>query len=133
MTGGDNKLIMGAFLGQFRELCADLDIVFKDDVDVRSATTAMRTLLSANPKLVVTTYHERVTVPYGAEFERGNSTFFLRKDYTNDIQMENASGILSKINSLREPISRLEPECQSKVMKYFNNLSRLSTMLFAKS
>lgn len=133
MTVNDNKLLMAAFISQFKELCADLDIVFKDDVDVRAATTAMRTMLSANPKLVVSSYHKRVTIPYGDQFRQDNTQFFLEKDYTNDISMRNAASIISKINSLKEPISRLNEECKAKVMKYFCNLSRLSTLLFAWS
>lgn len=133
MVVHENKLLLTAFIGQFKELCADLDAVFKDDVDVRSATTAMRTMLSANPKLIVSSYHTRVTIPYGDQFRQGNTQFFLKKDYTKDISMRNATSIISKINSLKEPISRLNSECKDKVMKYFCNLSRLSTLLFAKS
>ena len=129
----DRQLITGAFTNQFKELCADLESVFKDDVEVRTACTAMRGLLTANPKLLTQTFYERVAVPYDRQFEAGNCEFFLKKDYTEDLQLKNSSAMLRKIESLKEPISKLDTVCQLAFLKYFANLSKLSRLLFDKS
>ena len=130
MNGVDAKNIMSAFSSQFKELCDDLDRVFPDDVEVRSATTAMVTLLRANPKIVARVFHNYVGAPYGGLFEKGDLSYFLDKDYTTDIQLDNAQAILAKIDTLRGPISKMDKACHTSVLKYFSNLSKLSALLF---
>ena len=129
VMASERRLLMGAFVSQFRELCEDLNRVFPEDVDVRGATTAFQTLLTANPKLVLNVYHMHVTLPYQDAFFAGNLAFFLEKDYTDDIRLTNSGAILRKIDALRVPIARLSPECHDSVLKYFSNMCKLTNRL----
>jgi hypothetical protein len=130
MTAPSEKLMMRAFVQQFKELMSDLDRVFPEDVDVRSATTGMGALLSANPKMVAKVFNECVGIPYGEAFEKGDLGFFLRKDYSADIQLNNSDYVLKKIDNLRSPISKLDKKCHDAVLRYFANLTKLSAFIF---
>tara|TARA_Y100000389_G_C17471266_1_gene531327 strand:+ start:15771 stop:16190 length:420 start_codon:yes stop_codon:yes gene_type:complete len=124
------KLTMRAFVQQFKELMSDLERVFPEDVDVRSATTGMRALLSANPKMVARVFNECVGIPYGEAFDKGDLGFFLEKDYTSDIKLNNSDYVLRKIDNLRGPIAKLDKKCHDAVLRYFANLTKLSSFIF---
>jgi len=99
-------------------------------VDVRTATTGIRGMLAANPKMLARVFNRYVAEPYGESFVRGDTEFFLNKDYTTDIRMDNASSVIDKINGLRAPVSQMSEECHAKVMKYFANMSKLTMLIF---
>ena len=130
MLSSNARLSMRAFCAQFHELCDDLDRIFSQDVDVRTATTAIRTLLVGNPKLLARVFKTHVADPYAESFTEGNLSFFLDKDYSHDIKMDNASMIIAKVDSLRDPIKRMSPDCHNKVLKYFGNMSKLVKFIF---
>jgi hypothetical protein len=53
----------------------------------------------------------------------------LEKDYSSDIaESNNSDKIMESINRLREPIRNMGPDNQEKVMKYIQNLTKLSDM-----
>jgi hypothetical protein len=58
-----------------------------------------------------------------------SATFFLTKDYANDLaRNDNSDKIMESINRLREPIRNMGPDNQAKVMKYIQNLTKLSEL-----
>ena len=130
MDSGENRLLLRAFCTQFRELCSDLDLIFNDDVDVRTATTGIRAMLAANPKMLAKVFCRYVAEPYGESFAKGDTEFFLNKDYSTDIKLKNAPSVIDKINGLRTPVSQMSEECHAKVMKYFANMSKLTMLIF---
>ena len=47
------------------------------------------------------------------------STFFIDKDYANDLtKTGNSDQIMQSIDRLREPVKNMNPENQKKTMKY---------------
>jgi hypothetical protein len=60
---------------------------------------------------------------YGKQIEDGDLTFFMDKDYSNDISGNEK--IMEGINRLREPIKNMTKENQDKSMKYIQNLTKL--------
>jgi hypothetical protein len=59
-------------------------------------------------------------------------TFFMDKDYTQDLNNvpnnPNAERIVSAIDRLRTPIKSMSSDNQAKIMKYIQNLTKISTM-----
>ena len=68
--------------------------------------------------------------PYKEHIEEGNITFFLTKDYANDLaRNDNSDKIMESIDRLRSPIKNMSPENQAKTMKYIQNLSKLAILV----
>ena len=121
--------ILTAFNDHFAEFINDVHLVFPQDADILSAKNALLAIRKANPKMIVKIWNSFIVGKYKGEIEAGNLDFFMNKDYTNDIANSNNSDkIMESIDRLRGPIKNMTTENQSKVMKYIQNLTRLSEM-----
>jgi hypothetical protein len=120
------SVILQTFTNHIQDFINDVERVFPDDKDIRRAKTAIETLKKANPRLLLLGWREHVTVKYGKTIMDGDISFFLEKDYSSDV--EGDMTILHAIRRLREPIRNMGEENQNKVMKYLQNLTKLSTM-----
>jgi len=118
--------ILSAFNDHFTEFVDDIKRVFPDDVDIATAATALAKLRKANPKIIIIAFKQFVSSPYKKEIESGEIDFFINKDYSQDIDGDSASLILSKIDLLRKPVSEMNDSEQKKVIKYLQNLTKLA-------
>jgi len=125
----DKRQILKAFNDHFIDFLEDVERVFPDNDDITSAKHAIIAFRKMNPRLLVMVFHESVGKMYRSEIESGNLHYFIEKDYTRDVQgTNNADMLIQKINSLREPVNNMTQSEQEKVIKYLNNLVRLSEM-----
>jgi hypothetical protein len=114
------------FNDHFSEFVEDIQSVFPDDVDIATAKNALLAIRKANPKLIVKIWFMYVVTPYRDQIEAGNISFFITKDYANDLaRNDNADKIMESINRLRQPIKEMSAENQAKTMKYIQNLTKL--------
>jgi hypothetical protein len=121
--------ILTAFNDHFAEFINDVHLVFPQDADILSAKNALLAIRKANPKMIVKIWNSFIVGKYKGEIEAGNLDFFMNKDYSNDIANSNNSDkIMESIDRLRGPIKNMSTENQVKVMKYIQNLTRLSEM-----
>jgi hypothetical protein len=66
---------------------------------------------------------------YQSVINAGDLSFFMDKDYTQDISNNpNSERIISAIDRLRNPIKSMTPENQVKIMKYIQNLTKISNL-----
>ena len=118
------------FNDHFNEFVNDIQSVFPDDTDILTAKNALLAIRKANPKLIVRIWLKYVYNPYKEQIESGNITFFLVKDYANDLaRNDNSDKIMESIDRLRSPIKNMSPENQAKTMKYIQNLSKLAILV----
>ena len=118
------------FNDHFNEFVNDIQSVFPDDADILTAKNALLAIRKANPKLIVRIWLKYVYNPYKEQIESGNITFFLVKDYANDLaRNDNSDKIMESIDRLRSPIKNMSPENQAKTMKYIQNLSKLAILV----
>jgi len=127
----DKIQILGAFNDHFIQFVEDIQIVFPDNLDIATFRTALTKIRKANPRLIITGFKEHVAEIYRKEIEKGNINFFIDTDYKshlieNGIQSSNM--ILEKIDCLREPVRNMNHADQQKVIKYLQNLTKLSDM-----
>ena len=118
------------FNDHFNEFVNDIQSVFPDDTDILTAKNALLAIRKANPKLIVRIWIKYVYNPYKEQIEAGDITFFLTKDYANDLaRNDNSDKIMESIDRLRSPIKNMSPENQAKTMKYIQNLSKLAILV----
>lgn len=121
--------ILTAFNDHFLEFIKDIQAVFPNDPDILSAKNALTMIRKANPKMIVRIWKTFIADKYRNQIEANDISFFLEKDYSSDIATSNNSDkIMESINRLREPIRNMGPDNQEKVMKYIQNLTKLSDM-----
>ena len=122
--------LIQVFNDHFAEFVNDIHSVFPDDVDILTAKNSLTTIRKANPKLIVKIWSTYVVTPYMKEIESGDINFFVTKDYSNDLVVnQNSDKIMESINRLRTPVKQMTLENQGKTMKYIQNLTKLANMI----
>ena len=121
--------ILTAFNDHFIEFINDVHRVFPDDTDILATKNALTAIRKANPKMIVKIWNIFIVSKYKNEIEAGNIDFFVNKDYSQDVSASNNSDkIMESIDRLREPIKNMSQENQNKVIRYIQNLTKLSQM-----
>ena len=121
--------ILAAFNDHFLEFLNDVQSVFPDDPDILSAKNALMMIRKANPKMIVKIWKTFIADKYKAQIEANDISFFLTKDYSTDVSSASGSDkIMESIDRLREPVRNMGVENQAKVMKYIQNLTKLSVL-----
>ena len=121
--------ILTAFNDHFIEFVNDVHCVFPNDADILTTKNALTAIRKANPKMIVKIWNAFIVSKYKSEIEAGNIEFFVNKDYSQDISSStNPDKIMECIDRLREPIKNMSLENQAKVMKYIQNLTKLSQL-----
>jgi hypothetical protein len=121
--------ILKAFNNQFIEFIEDIQRVFPNDVDILTAKNSAMSIKSVNPKLIIKIWNEYITKKYLNQIESGDISFFITKDYAQDlINNSNSNKITDIINRLREPIKQMTTNEQQNIMKYIQNLTKLTLL-----
>jgi hypothetical protein len=124
-----NMNILSAFNDHFVEFVTDVQNVFPEDRDILTAKNSLLAIRKANPKMIVKIWNTFIVSKYKAEIEKGDISFFINKDYSQDLETaQNSDKIMEAINRLRDPISKMTKENQLKTMKYIQNLTKLSAL-----
>jgi hypothetical protein len=124
-----SSTILTAFNDHFMEFVNDIIRVFPDDADILTAKNSFTLIRKANPKMIIKIWHKYVVEKYEEIIDSGDISFFIAKDYKDDLtSAENSEKITEAIDRLRNPIKMMTPEEQQKVMKYIQNLKKLSVM-----
>ena len=124
-----SSTILTAFNDHFMEFVNDIISVFPDDADILTAKNSFTLIRKANPKMIIKIWHKYVVEKYESVIDSGDISFFITKDYKDDLtNAENSEKITEAIDRLRNPVKLMMPEDQQKVMKYIQNLKKLSTI-----
>lgn len=119
-----------AFNDHFMEFVGDIQSVFPEDHDLLVAKNSFLAIRKANPKIIVRIWNIYIINKYKKQIENGDISFFLEKDYSQDVSnAEYSDKIMEAINRLRGPIKSMSQESQEKTMKYIQNLSKLAALV----
>jgi hypothetical protein len=127
----DKTQILSAFNDHFMQFVQDIQLVFPDNSDIATVSLALGKLRKANPRLLIVSFKEHVVSGYRMEIEKGDINFFINNDYQNDLNkigVGSSNQILEKIDCLRGPVRDMNKSEQDKVIKYMQNLLKLSDM-----
>lgn len=127
----DKSQLLSAFNDHFMQFVEDIQLVFPDNSDIATVSLALGKLRKANPRLLIMSFKEHVVSGYRKEIEKGDINFFINNDYQkdlNNIGVGSSNQILEKIDCLRGPVREMNKSDQDKVIKYMQNLLKLSDM-----
>ena len=124
----DKTTILKAFNNQFEEFLEDVEVLFPENTDIKTTKTGLTMLRKANPKMIVSVWYRYICIKYEAEIEKEKLEYFLTKDYSNDLKMDEGATnkVLDGIDKIREPLRHLDPTNKKKTIQYLKNLNQLS-------
>ena len=124
-----SSIILTTFNDHFIEFVNDIINVFPEDTDILAAKNSFLLIRKANPKMIIKIWNKFVVDKYKDAIDNDDISFFINKDYSTDLNnAENSDKIMDAINRLRNPVKLMEPQDQKKVMKYIQNLTKLSIL-----
>lgn len=123
---------LSVFNKHFVDFLSDIEIVFPEDVDIKTAKNSVLLLQKANPSLLIKLWKKHVMEKYQSQIDAGDINFFIEKDYNSDLSKTgNSSQINEIIDRLREPVSQMGEENKEKSIKYIQNLSKIANIYFS--
>ena len=127
----DKSSILQGFNNHFEDFVNDIKEIFPENVEVNAAGNMLSTIRKANPKLIIKIWKKYISDKYSDEIAKGDISFFIDKNYKQDLQnLDNSGKVLNSIESLRKPISDMGKNNQDKAMLYISNLTKLSNVYF---
>jgi len=126
----DKATILKAFNNQFEEFLDDVEILFPDNNDIKTSKTGLLMLRKANPKKIASVWYRYVCLKYETEIENENLDYFLTKDYSGDLKMDESASnkVMEGIDKIREPLRQLDQDNRKKTLQYLKNMNQLSKM-----
>ena len=124
----DKSIILKSFNKQFFDFLEDVNRIVDNNEDIETSRIYFNTIKKANPSLLLKIWHQYIFIPYKEQIHLGNLSFFLEKDYSDDLcKLKNNTEILKIIdNSLRNPIRNMSEINKTHCMKYIQILCKLS-------
>ena len=122
---------MTNFLNQLGGFMTDILIILPNNEEIMSAKKYVATLSVANPKLLLTYWHNSVTTKYQEQIYKNDFEFALNKDYGEDLkenQADNAETILKLIDNLKKTAKELNEKEKATIMKYLQNITKLTEL-----
>ena len=120
--------LLKAFNNHLLEFVEDVIRIFPENLDIKTGKTFIEGIKRVNPKKIITYWNDNILKLYETEITEGDITFFVNKDYRNDIGTEVQS--LKVLEDIRNLVRGTTKENKEKAMKYIQNLTKLCKLYF---
>ena len=128
-TSIDKTGIMRAFNKHFFDFIDDIILVVPENVEIAAARDSFETIRRANPTAIIKAWNKFVAQKYGDRLIGGDLSYFLEKDYSEDLaNLRNSNKVIEIIDTLREPLKHMGDANQAMSLKYLINLCKLSNI-----
>jgi|LauGreDrversion4_2_1035121.scaffolds.fasta_scaffold02202_11 hypothetical protein len=125
----NNSLVLSTFNTQFTECLDDISTVYVDDVKFKKYKRYVDSVKKMNPSLLIKGWKVHITDKYASKIEEGDITYFLNKDYKDDLSIlekEKPQLIDEIINDIRIMIGNMTSDNKTRSFQYIQNLTKLS-------
>ena len=121
--------LLKAFNNHLLEFIEDVIRIFPENLDIKTGKTFIEGVKRVNPKKIITYWRDNILALYEIEITEGDITFFINKDYRNDIGTETQS--LQVLEDIRKLVRGTTQENKEKAMKYIQNLTKICKLYFS--
>jgi len=121
--------VLKAFNNHLLEFIEDVIRIFPENLDIKTGKTFIEGVKRVNPKKIITYWRDNILALYEKEILEGDITFFVNKDYRNDIGTE--AQTLKVLEDIRVLVRETTKENKEKAMKYLQNLTKLCKLYFS--
>ena len=104
----DKSSLLKLFNNHLLEFIDDVISIFPENLDLKTGKTFIEGLKRVNPRQIIKIWQTCIVVPYQTEIEAGDQSFFLNKDYTNDLPQDGGKALqmLENMRSLLKSTSQ---------------------------
>jgi len=128
----DKQLFLRTFNTHLFELLDDVIRILPDNLDIQTAKTSFWAIKKANPTIIIKVWYSYIYIPYNQTIANADMEFFLKKDYTSDLSdLSNSNEVIKIVNTLKDPLSKLDEREKNIILEYFQNLNKLSALYAA--
>jgi hypothetical protein len=122
--------VVDAFNKHFIEFVIDIERVFPNDTDIMSTRKTINKALTIMPRALIKMFNDNIVKLYSKQIDEGDISFFIDNDYrkTHGYKEDEQVWALDKIESLRQPVKNMNVDEQQKVLKYLQNLKKLTEL-----
>ena len=121
--------VLKAFNNHLLEFIEDVIRIFPENLDIKTGKTFIEGVKIVNPKKIITYWRDNILALYEKEILEGDISFFVNKDYRNDIGTEVQT--LKVLEDIRGLVRETTKENKEKAMKYLQNLTKLCKLYFS--
>lgn len=120
--------LLKAFNNHLLEFVEDVIRIFPENLDIKTGKTFIEGVKRVNPKKIITYWRDNILNLYEMEINKGDTNFFVNKDYRKDIGTEAQS--LKVLEDIRNLVRDTTQENKEKAMKYIQNLTKICRLYF---
>ena len=121
--------LLKAFNNHLLEFIEDVIRIFPENLDIKTGKTFIEGVKRVNPKKIITYWRDNILNLYEEEITNGDITFFVNKDYKNDVGTE--AQTLKVLEDIRNLVRNTSQENKDKAMKYIQNLTKICKLYFS--
>ena len=121
--------VLKAFNNHLLEFIEDVIRIFPENLDIKTGKTFIEGIKKVNPKKIITYWRDNILALYEKEILEGDITFFVNKDYRNDIGTK--AQTLQVLEDIRGLVKKTTQDNKDKAMKYLQNLTKLCKLYFS--
>jgi hypothetical protein len=123
----DKSSILKAYNTLFFEFLDDIITIYPTK-EIKYARETFELLKKANPTIIIKYWYKDVYLKYSEQIENRDVTFFIEKDYANDLRTneQNLQKVLEMIEITRKTIYNMDQTNKDHCADYILNLSKLS-------
>ena len=125
----DKNFVLKTFNNHFKEFMDDIISVFPKELDLKTSRTFLSGIIKVKKRVAIKCWYDSIYKPYKKNIDKRDFTFFLNKDYSNDV---GSNSIVDGIEKMREKIKLLTEKSKEKSLDYVYNLSKLSELYYKK-
>jgi len=133
MSVEEKKKILETFNTHFLEFVDDVYRIFPNDSTISMMSKSLSVIMMVSKKQVIQVFKTSVVDCYLKEIESGDLSFFIDKNYKDDLNGKTSSSpdyFLEKIEYIKGLVKDMNIEEQQNVIKYFQNLTILCNMYY---
>jgi hypothetical protein len=123
----DKTTTLRAFNSYFFEFINEIIFIFPENIDIQIGKTNFECIKKMNPTTLIKYWYNYITIPYSNEISNGDLTFFINKNYNDDLShLKNQTDILKIIDDFKLLLSQINDSNKHNMLNYLNNLNKLS-------
>lgn len=121
------SMILKAFNSTLSEFLNEMCTIFPENVQLKMGKRSQEMITKMNPSLIIKSWEKHVNDSYYEHIMKSDLTFFLEKDYTQDMQsLGGCDTALEFISNIKSPIKSLDEKNKETAFTYIQNLCKLS-------
>jgi hypothetical protein len=121
--------ILAAFNNHFNDYLDDIERIFPEDMDIKTAINYLKSIRKMNPRLVIRIWKSYICDPYREPIINGDINFFMNKSFNEDIQyldtQKSQKEILDKIEYIKTITMQMGEDNLKKNLEYIQNLLKI--------